>query len=84
MSTLYCEDSVTKTHDGGLKDIRREYNVVWVFSSENQLRHPVRIVEKLLSLCPPVQGKNNIQFMGKFKFNEPKHSKTSLSSILQH
>ena len=49
---VYREDSITKTHDGGLNDMRRERKIVWVFPSENKQRCPVRLVEKYLSLCP--------------------------------
>ena len=49
---VYREDSITKTHDGGLNDMRRERKIVWVFPSENRSRCPVRLVEKYLSLCP--------------------------------
>ena len=50
---VYREDSVTKTHNGGLNDMRQERKVVWVYPSENVIRCPVRLVAKYLSLCPP-------------------------------
>ena len=49
---VYREDFVTKTHDGGLKDMRKDRKVVWVYSSSNINRCPVQLIEKYLSLCP--------------------------------
>ena len=49
---VYREDSVTKTHDGGLNDMRKDRKIVWVYPSENTVRCPVRLVEKYISLCP--------------------------------
>ena len=56
---MYREDTVTKTHDGGLNDMRRDQKIVWVYPSEDKTRCPVRLVEKYLSLCTPYQKKNN-------------------------
>ena len=40
---VYTEDCVTKTHDGGLNDMRRDRKVVWVFPNKaNMQRCPVR------------------------------------------
>ena len=49
---------VTKTNDGGLAHMQKECKVVWINPSTNTLRCPVRLIEKYMSLCPPV-GKNN-------------------------
>ena len=50
---VYTEDCVTKTHDGGLSDMRRDRKVVWVFPNKaNMQRCPVRLVQKYISLCP--------------------------------
>ena len=54
---VYREDSVTKTNDGGLKHMRKQRKIVWVHPSENVQRDPVRLVEKYMSLCPPVTEK---------------------------
>ena len=35
MCMVYREDTVTKTHDGGLKDMRAERKVVWVYPRSN-------------------------------------------------
>ena len=56
---VYREDYVTKTHDGGLADMRREKKVVWLFPSSNVNRCPVRLIEKYLSLCPFYCRKSN-------------------------
>ena len=50
---VYREDCVTKTHDGGLKDMRRERKVVWVYPNVKQPeRCTVTLVDKYVSLCP--------------------------------
>ena len=54
---VYIEDSVTKTNDGGLKHMRKDKKVVWVYPSENIIRCPVRIVDKYISLLPPRETK---------------------------
>ena len=51
---VYREDSVTKTNDGGLSNLKKERKVVWVFPSDNITRCPVRLVDKYMSLCPDV------------------------------
>ena len=57
---VYREDTVTKTHDGGLKDMKAERKVVWVYSNNtNVIRCPVRLVQKYLSLCPRYIKKEN-------------------------
>ena len=56
---IYRKDSVTKTYDGGLNDMRRECKIVWVYPSKDKTRCPVCLVEKYLSLCPPFQKRNN-------------------------
>ena len=50
---VYQEDTVTKTHDGGLNDMRRDRKVVWVFpNNQNINRCPGRLVQKYINLCP--------------------------------
>ena len=56
---MYGEDTITKTHDGGIKDMKRDRKIVWVYPSENSDRCPVRILEKYMSLCPPYHAKKN-------------------------
>ena len=56
---VYREDSVTKTHDGGLNDMRKERKIAWIFPSQDILRCPVRLTKKYLALCPPFFAKNN-------------------------
>ena len=49
---LYQEDTVTKTHDGGLNDMNREGKEVWIFPNRQQVECcPVRLILKYLSLC---------------------------------
>ena len=57
---VYQEDHVTKTHDGGLKDMRREHKTVWIYPNKgNPNRCPVRLIEKYLNLCSPYHKKCN-------------------------
>ena len=56
---VYREDTISNTHDGGLKDMRSDRKEVWVFPSDNPERCCVRLVEKYLRLCPKYQKRNN-------------------------
>ena len=56
---VYREHAVTKTHDGGLCDMRAERKIVWVYPSENPKKCPVRLTQKYLSLCPDYIKKSN-------------------------
>ena len=56
---VYREDNITKTNDGGLKDLRKERKVVWVYPSKDTTRCTVRLVDKYLSLCPDYRKKSN-------------------------
>ena len=56
---VYREDTIMKTHDGGLKDMRNDRKEVWVFPAVNTSRCCVRLVEKYLKLCPQSFKKNN-------------------------
>ena len=56
---VFREDSWTKTHDGGLKDMKAERKVVWIYPNPNVNRCTVRLVEKYLSLCPRYYAKTN-------------------------
>ena len=47
---VFHEDTVTKTNDGGLADMRKERKIVWVYPSKNSDRDPVRLVEKYMNL----------------------------------
>ena len=53
---VYQEDMVTKTHDSGLNSMRKDHKIVWVYPSFNIQRCPVRLVDKYLGLCPPVDN----------------------------
>ena len=69
---VYHEDAVTKTHDGGLNDLRKERKIVWVFPSSNITRCPVRLVEKYLSLCPQRFMKRNNFYLHALSKPSPK------------
>ena len=58
---VYREDVITKTHDGGLKDMRRDRKEVWIHPNvENSKRCYVRLLDKYLGLCPPLYKKPNL------------------------
>ena len=59
---VYREDTVTKTNDGGLSNLKKECKVVWVFPSENVNRCPVRLVDKYVSLTPNVGKSKKANF----------------------
>ena len=51
---------VTKTHDGGLRDMRRDRKEVWIHPNlVNPARCYVRLIDKYLGLCPPFYKKAN-------------------------
>ena len=57
---VYQEDSVTKTHDGGLKDRNRDRKRVVLHPvSSNPDRDPITIIDKYIGLCPPLYDKPN-------------------------
>ena len=57
---VYQENRISKTHDGGLKDMHHNRKMVWVYPNvTNPQRCPVRLVSKYLSLCPEYQMKPN-------------------------
>ena len=56
---VYTEDAVTKTHDGGLKSMRKSKKVSWIYPSSEISRCPVRLIDKYMGLCPSVTDPNN-------------------------
>ena len=81
---MYREDSVTKTNDGGLKNMKCEHKVVWICpNTEDVARCPVRLVDKYLGLCPPYRKNNfylrsldnNNNFIFSHEQNMIRHSK---------
>ena len=65
---VYREDTVTKTHDGGLNDMHNERKIVWVYpNSRNINRCLVHLIQKYLSLCPPYFKKENFYLKAKQK-----------------
>ena len=69
---VYVEDAVTKTHDGGIKDRKRDRKRGALFASDNTERDPVRIIQKYVDLCPPYYEKSNFYLQSLKKT----HSKT--------
>ena len=69
---VFREDSWTKTHDGGIKDMKAERKIVWIYPNPNVTRCTVRLVEKYLSLCPAYYTKSNfyLQALQKPKPNQ--------------
>ena len=55
---VYREDSFTKNNDGGLNSLGKERKLIWVYPSENVNHCPIRIVDKYMSLLPPVSPKS--------------------------
>ena len=53
---VYKEVTVTKTNDGGLNSMRKQRKIVWIYPSENINKCPVRLIDKYVSLCPPVKN----------------------------
>ena len=49
------EDCTTKTNDGGVKSMKKECKVAWVYPSQNKVHCPVRLIDKYISLLPPVR-----------------------------
>ena len=64
---VYREDRITKTHDGGLNDMKSERKEVWIYPNNNVNRCPVRLIEKYMSLCPKYQKKKNFYLKAKQK-----------------
>ena len=55
---VYREDFVTKTNDGGLGSLKKDRKIQWIFPNETKVnRCPVRLVDKYVSLLPPVTPK---------------------------
>ena len=54
---VYQEDTTTKANDRGLKHMRNEHKIVWVYPSSDITRCPMRLTEKYISLCLPVGPK---------------------------
>ena len=53
---------MTKMNDGGLGHMQKDRKVVWVYPSDNINRCPVHLVDKYVSLCPPVGSKSKPNF----------------------
>ena len=68
---VYREDYVTKTHDGGIRDMRRDRKVVWVHPNvKNPERCPVTLTDKYVGLCPfDFTKKENFYLQSKQKPN---------------
>ena len=68
---VYHEDSITKTNQGGLRDLKKERKIVWIKPNVNKIRCPVRLVEKYLNLLPQWGTKPNfyLQSLKKIKPN---------------
>ena len=51
---VYTEDTVTKTHDGGLNSMRKSKKISWIYPSSDITHCPVRLIDKYMGLWPPV------------------------------
>ena len=68
---IYREESVSKTNRGGLKDMKKEWKIVWGKTNADKRRCPVRIIEKYMSILLLTGSKPNLylQLMHKTKPN---------------
>ena len=68
---VYREDTITKTNQGGLKDMKKDRKIVWIKPNVNLARCPVRLVQKYLNLLPQWGKKPNfyLQSLKKVKPN---------------
>ena len=55
---VYWEDTVTKTNDSGIGNMKKECKVILIFPSHNMVRCPVKLIDKYISLCPQVTEKS--------------------------
>ena len=54
---VFEEDTITKTNDGGLNSLRKDRKVVWINPNTNNVNCcPVRLIDKYMSLLPPVKN----------------------------
>ena len=56
---VYREDFISKTHDGGLGDMKNDRKEVYVFPNDDPKRCAVRIIDKYVGLCPAQYKKKN-------------------------
>ena len=56
---IYREDFISKTHNGGLGDMKTDRKEVVVFPHDDPKRCPVRIIDKYVGLCPTQYKKRN-------------------------
>ena len=54
---VYREDNITKTNDGGVGSLKKDRKEVWIYPNVNVTRCTVRLVDKYISLLPPVSTK---------------------------
>ena len=57
---VYEEDTITKTNDGGINSLRKDRKIVWINPNvTNVSRCPVRLIDKYISLLPPVKSESS-------------------------
>ena len=56
---VYQEDTITNTNNGGLNSMKNERKVVWIYPSTDTIRCPVRLLDKYMSLLPPVKNESS-------------------------
>ena len=53
---MYEEDTITKTNDGGLNNLRKDRKIVWINPNTSDInRCPVHLIDKYMSLLPAVK-----------------------------
>ena len=57
---VYEEDTITKTNDGGINSMRKDRKIVWINPNKSDVaRCPVRLIDKYMSLVPPVKSETS-------------------------
>ena len=59
---VHQEDCTTKTNDGGINSMHKDRKIIWVYPSDNKICCPVRIIDKYISLLPPVKTNKKANF----------------------
>ena len=58
--SVYQEDTITKTNDGGLNSMRKDHKTVWMNPKTSNVNHcPMCLIDKCMSLLPPVKSETS-------------------------
>ena len=57
---IYEEDTITKTNDGGLNSLQKDRKIVWINPNKSNVNCClVRLIDKYMSLLPPVKSETS-------------------------